>query len=538
MRTKIFLMVAGVVAIGLPISAATIPVTTTDPAPAADGQCSLIEAIDNANADAATHADCPAGIGADTIELASSAVYELDEVTVNYFGPNGLPTIGSNVTIEGRNSTIRRAPVAPEFRIFVVNSSGNLTLNDVTFENGAAGVYAGGALYNYGGMLMLTGSTVTGNSASGAGGIYNNSGTVTLTDSEISFNTGTAGVGGLSSTASTGDAVVVIERSLIHGNYAIDSGAGGIYSVTGASHQAELHISGSEITDNTTVYSGGGIRTENTVVTIEDSTFSGNHAGYFCAGLLLVGGSGDIDRTTFSGNTVGNTVDYGTGGGLCVSDNTTNISNCTISGNQVFGPSTGQFMSGRGGGLSLIGGAFGAAPTVDTVVIVEDSTICDNTAETIGGGISVYRYAGTMGVELQLRNTIVADNSEGGGAVFGNCAEGSPAVITSTDFNLADDATCNLIGTNDLVVPDVMLAPLADNGGPTWTHQPLTGSPAVDSGDDAMCPEFDQNGNIRPWDGDGDGQVHCDRGAVELGAPFFHGGFETGDTGGWSTTVH
>jgi hypothetical protein len=37
-------------------------------------------------------------------------------------------------------------------------------------------------------------------------------------------------------------------------------------------------------------------------------------------------------------------------------------------------------------------------------------------------------------------------------------------------------------------------------------------------------------------DGDGDGQVHCDRGAIELG-PIFYNGFESGDTEGWSNTV-
>ncbi len=42
---------------------AIITVTTFDPNIAADGQCSLIEAIVNANDDAATHADCPVGSG-------------------------------------------------------------------------------------------------------------------------------------------------------------------------------------------------------------------------------------------------------------------------------------------------------------------------------------------------------------------------------------------------------------------------------------------------------------------------------------------
>jgi hypothetical protein len=54
-------------------TAATIPVTTNDPRIVADGQCSLVEAIVNANNDAATHPDCAAGSGADTIVLPANA---------------------------------------------------------------------------------------------------------------------------------------------------------------------------------------------------------------------------------------------------------------------------------------------------------------------------------------------------------------------------------------------------------------------------------------------------------------------------------
>jgi hypothetical protein len=538
MKANVILIMVGLVGMAMPAAAATIPVTTTDPAVAADGQCSIIEAMDNANDDAQTHADCPAGSGADTVELASSATYELDEVYVSLFGATGLPVIVSEITIEGNDSTIRRAAGAPPFRFIAVDQMGDLTLNDMTLEGGnPGGNWLGGALANFGGRAFLARTTVTGNSAAGAGGIYNTSGPLTLLDSELSFNTGTAGVGGVAHNAANADATLVVEGSLIHGNQAIGSGAGGIYSYAPGAWRAVLMVTGSVISDNTAEFSGGGVRTEGSEVTVDDTTIRGNLTEYFCAGLFLVGGSGDIDRTTFSGNIVDNTVDYGTGGGLCVSDNTTTITNSTISGNQVLGPSTGQLMSGRGGGLSLVGGAFGAIPTVDTVVIVEDSTICDNTAETVGGGISVYRYAGTMAVELELRNTVIADNYEGGGAVLGNCIEEAPATISSLDFNLADDSTCNLIGTDDLVVADVMLSPLADNGGPTWTHLPETASPAIDSGDDAMCQATDQRGNVRPWDGDDDGQVHCDRGAVEFNAPFFYDGFESGDTTAWSNTA-
>src|SRR6266542_3614194 len=54
-------------------TAATITVTTNDPSVISDGQCSLIEAIVNANNDAATHADCAAGSGTDTIVLPANA---------------------------------------------------------------------------------------------------------------------------------------------------------------------------------------------------------------------------------------------------------------------------------------------------------------------------------------------------------------------------------------------------------------------------------------------------------------------------------
>jgi len=511
MRTKIILVIVGLIGISLPLAAATTP--TTNPAPVADGQCSLIEAIDNANDDAEIHADCPAGSGADVIELASSANYVLDQVAVIFYGPNGLPIVRSNITIEGRNSTIRRAAAAPAFRLFVVNSSGALVLRDLTLRNGDSGpTYCGGAILNAFGSATLTRTTVTESTAPGGGGICNSSGPMNLTDCVVTLNTASEGEGG------------------------------GVLSIDDVGIPT-LDIERTSVTSNNAVF-GGGIATNDTDLVINDSTISDNHVfsstGFaFCGGLGVTRGVAEINRSTISDNTAESLADLsGFGGGVCVSDNTTTIRNSTISGNEARGatnPSGG--MTGRGGGIHVISGAWGSPPTVDTLVIIEDSTICDNTAQTYGGGISVYRYAGTMAVEVELRNSIVAENLEAGGAVLGNCSEESPAIVTSLDFNLADDLTCNLVGVDDLVVADVLLASLADNGGPTMTHLPETGSPAIDSGDDGMCPDIDQLGNIRPWDGDDDGQAHCDRGSVELGAPLFADGFETGDTDAWSNTV-
>jgi hypothetical protein len=86
-------------------TAATITVTTNNPNIASDGQCSLIEAIVNANNDAATHADCPPGSGADTIVLPVKANVMLSAVYGTTYGqsgdPVGLPPIASGITIEG-----------------------------------------------------------------------------------------------------------------------------------------------------------------------------------------------------------------------------------------------------------------------------------------------------------------------------------------------------------------------------------------------------------------------------------------------------
>jgi hypothetical protein len=102
-------------------TAATITVTTDNPNIISDGQCSLIEAIVNANNDAATHADCAAGSGADTIVLPANANVTLSAVYGNTYGqfgdPIGLPPITSQITIEGNGATIARQAGAPAFRL-------------------------------------------------------------------------------------------------------------------------------------------------------------------------------------------------------------------------------------------------------------------------------------------------------------------------------------------------------------------------------------------------------------------------------------
>jgi hypothetical protein len=108
---------------------------------------------------------------------------------------------------------------------------------------------------------------------------------------------------------------------------------------------------------------------------------------------------------------------------------------------------------------------------------------------------------------VTLTNSIVAHNPSG------NCdAIVDPLISGGT--NLSSDATCFVAGGTDRLNTDPRLGPLADNGGPTLTHLPLPGSPAIDTGGPAPCPTAtDQRGINRPQ------RTACDIGAVEVVPP-------------------
>ncbi|MBP8295329.1 MAG: hypothetical protein KAX84_04415, partial [Burkholderiales bacterium] len=120
-----------------PATAATINVAAGLVAIAADGQCSLLEALENATNNAATHANCTAGSGADTIVLASGSTYTLTARHNGWYGGNGLPLITDDVTIVGNGATIVRSSATP-FRLFAIAPGARLAASNLNLQGGLA----------------------------------------------------------------------------------------------------------------------------------------------------------------------------------------------------------------------------------------------------------------------------------------------------------------------------------------------------------------------------------------------------------------
>src|SRR3990172_4119673 len=149
------------------------------------------------------------------------------------------------------------------------------------------------------------------------------------------------------------------------------------------------------------------------------------------------------------------------------------------------------------GNFAALGGGIYSAGLAASLTIT-NSTITENTA-SIGGGLLNIGQASLINLTLSensadtdggvynqvpqgltLRNTIVANN------VGGDC--GGPAAVVSAGHNLSSDDSCELAGPGDLTNTDPLLSPLADNGGPTPTAEPLPGRPAPHPRDNADKP--------------------------------------------------
>jgi CSLREA domain-containing protein len=375
--------------------------------------------------------------------------------------------------------------------------------------------------------VVLQGITVRrGNVSSHGGGIRVGNADLVVRDSAITANRAVNSGGGISNGSAQGTGNVRVIRTTIALNVGGQEGGG--IGVLGDG--SALTVNHCTIRRNIGGF-GGGINA--TSGTVTNSTITGNTA-------TLAGGGFDGSTVTMTGCTVsGNTGGSTGGGGIFVF--TAILSKCTVSGNSTAGPSGGIgagtatlskcTVSGNSAGYN--GGGIAA-----TTATVTSCTIAGNSAGTNGGGV--------WAQEATLLNVTVAENSaHTGGGLFHNPGGAFSVKNTIVALNLVDatgtapdlsgvftDGGHNLIGigsgstgiftglngnfvgtmANSI---DPKLGPLQNNGGPTKTMALLSGSKAIDAGDNAGAPGVDQRGYPRVKDGNFDGSAIVDIGAFE-----------------------
>jgi hypothetical protein len=282
---------------------------------------------------------------------------------------------------------------------------------------------------------------------------------------------------------------------------------------------------------------GGGVLVDpDAVLSVAESTISGNRAGGENAGGGELGGASGagvdveaqgtltLDETTVSGNVVGDpsatTTTGGAGAGI-YSGGSVTITDSTIAANRSDYEGAGIFI-GPGATVSLRNATVddnAAGPDWSGGNIYLDGS--DAASATPAGGSSGL-LGGILGATsgpaasgddgtttLTTENSIIADGSAGS---LPDCAasDSQSTDIRSLGNNLSSSTSCGLMAPGDIQNTSPQLGPLRDNGGPTDTLAPQSGSPAIDAAADASCPTTDQRGIRRPQG------AHCDIGAVEF----------------------
>ena len=525
----------------------------------AGGMCSLRAAISEANA-----------LAGDDIITLPAGTYTQSLVAANEdLNAGGDWDIRSNITIngEGAATTILQAAATPgtatERVIESMLAANVVTINGVTLRHGnktgaAANATRGGGIRNVG-TLTMNDCIVTMNSAPGSGGVRNER-TITLNNVTVSNNacnnTTTNCFGGGMYNTLAALSTVTITNSTFTANTStatatnffgfaaglgIESGTGFNIVITNSSFSNNIGVGTGTAGSN-----GNGIRllaTNASTANITNSSFNGNSGmgGTSIQGVGIQAFTSGVNGTlsgTWDGITVnGNSGTNGVGISMVATGNAMNLTvrNSTISNNTSLGNAGGGIISnsaatsgansvinyvnttfsgntanGAGGGLFVEQPAATGSMTANFnfCTIANNRANNDNSGSELGGGI----FRSTAGT-VNLKNTVVGDNSVG----TGGSAPDIAGAVNSQDYNHIEDPTGATIGgtTTNNTTGDPQLGGLANNGGPTLTHLPASGSPLVNtipSGtNDCGGPvTTDQRGSTRPAGGS------CDKGSVEV----------------------
>ena len=342
--------------------------------------------------------------------------------------------------------------------------SKNLTVDgpgatQLTVQRSTANGTPAFGIFEIGGDVTIAGLTIANGNAEAGGGISSGGGSVTIANCVVSGNS---------------------SSNILHPG---SDGGGGILCGGHGLGRSTVSIINCTISGNSST-SGGGIETlgpgfygyQGAVVTIANSTISGNSAASLGGGIYN-GGEMTVTNSTISANTA--TVDESGGGGGIYNYGKLTVINSTISGNSAT----------LGGGVKSTGGFF----LIPLALTFTNTTISGNSANE-GGGIYAAGSANTS------RNTIIALNTSPNGPDMNGqlTSEGFNLIGNNSGATISPAQPSDQIGTPASPI-DPLLGPLQNNGGPTFTHALLVGSPAIDQGESSGSMT-DQRRFIRPVD--------------------------------------
>lgn len=249
---------------------------------------------------------------------------------------------GGLITLSGGGTT----------RVFSTMSNVTFTLQNITVANGFTSGQGGGLMSGYRGKLNLANCAFTNNvstqsgSFDGGGAVYISSeSTVTVNNCTFTGNSANNGgaINNLLSDLTVTNSTFTSNKSLVSGS---GGGGGAIYIDGGNGSSGKISISGSKFSSNTAIFQGGGIFIQ---------LYSGNTAV--------------IDSSQLVSNQVTGSGSQGFGGGIFVINETTTISNSSISGN---------ISNNQGGGIWM-----GNNATLN----INNTTVTGNQAANLGGGL-------------------------------------------------------------------------------------------------------------------------------------------------------
>lgn len=268
--------------------------------------------------------------------------------------------------------------------------------------------------------------------------------------------------------------------------------------------------------------SGGAISASNSAVTIDNSTFNGN-ASSLDGGAIAMTGGGSL-TVSDSAFVLNQTLSSGVGDGGAIYSNavTVNINRVLFDSNKSQNNRGGAVYVESGnltirnstfnGNQAVWGGAIATIDSTSSATLLNNVTLRGDSASMAGSEL----YA----AEMLSPSPYTITNS----LISGTCS-GLTALPTAHNSIESPGNTCLLNpASNEVSVADasLFLGPLADNGGPTKTILPYTGSPLINAGGND-CEKVDQRDFAR-------NVGVCDVGALEVGAVdlIFGNGFEVG----------